>query len=481
MIKVIRSAAFLVNIRTRMPFRYGIAELTETPHFFCEIELEVDGEYSRGVSADSLIPKWFTKDPEQSYQDEITAMLEVIAKAMTHAEQVGDAPDVFTLWRQTYEAQKAWAGETPHPPLLWNFGMSLVERAMIDAFCRATESPFVEAVRQNLFGIDLGWIHAELVGQKPADLLPTGPSRRMFIRHTIGLSDHLAESDLPEQERLHDGLPQTLEASIQAYGLRYFKVKVNGDDERDLARVIHIAEIISSVVPDFAFTLDGNEQYFTVNDFRRFWDKLLAEPSLSGFMEHLLFVEQPFYRAIALSDETQAHLLAWDDRPAMIIDESDVDLSSMRRALACGYAGTSHKNCKGIFKGLANACLLAARRQMDPGHEYVLSGEDLVNIGPVALMQDLAVAATLGLNHVERNGQHYFPGLSMFPEQWQAQALTAHPDLYQQTDRGWPALRVEQGSISLQSVLQAPFGVASDIDLQMAMPLDKWQIPTIVN
>ncbi len=72
MIRVTRSAACLLNIRTRMPFRYGIAELTETPHLFCEIELEVDGERSRGISADSLIPKWFTKDPEQSYEDEIS-------------------------------------------------------------------------------------------------------------------------------------------------------------------------------------------------------------------------------------------------------------------------------------------------------------------------------------------------------------------------------------------------------------------------
>jgi hypothetical protein len=165
----------------------------------------------------------------------------------------------------------------------------------------------------------------------------------------------------------------------------------------------------------------------------------------------------------------------------MIIDESDVDISSMRRALDCGYTGTSHKNCKGIFKGLANACLLAARRQNDPKRAYVLSGEDLVNVGPVALMQDLAMTSTLGLTHVERNGHHYFPGLRMFPKQWQIPTLAAHPDLYHQTDQGWPALRIEHGQISLKSILQAPFGVASDIDLSKATPLDEWRIPQIVN
>lgn len=32
---------------------------------------------------------------------------------------------------------------------------------------------------------------------------------------------------------------------------------------------------------------------------------------------------------------------------------------------------------------------------------------DLVNMGRVALLQDLAVVAKLGIPHVERNGPHY--------------------------------------------------------------------------
>ena len=305
MIRVIGSSIYLRNIRTRMPFRYGIAELTETPHLFCEIELEVDGEHSRGISADSLIPKWFTKDPDQTYEEEIAAMLAVIEQAMALAQQAGSATDLFSLWQHVCQAQERWAASTPHPPLLWNFGFSLVERAIIDAFCRALQTPFAAAVRQNLFGIDLGWIHPELAGYAPTDLLPTEPSQQMFIRHTVGLSDHLAEADLPVEDRLLDGLPQTLEASIAAYGLRYFKIKVNGDDARDIERLTRIAHIITSAAPDFAFTLDGNEQYYEVAAFRDFWAKLNVAPDLRDFMQHLLFVEQPFARRIALSDDTR--------------------------------------------------------------------------------------------------------------------------------------------------------------------------------
>nr|CAA9221655.1 hypothetical protein AVDCRST_MAG63-500 [uncultured Armatimonadetes bacterium] len=75
----------------------------------------------------------------------------------------------------------------------------------------------------------------------------------------------------------------------------------------------------------------------------------------------------------------------------------------------------------------------------------VMSGEDLTNIGPVALQQDLAVMATLGIESVERNGHHYFAGLSQFPESVQRQVLEHHSDLYRRSLQGWPTVAIEQG------------------------------------
>jgi hypothetical protein len=51
------------------------------------------------------------------------------------------------------------------------------------------------------------------------------------------LSDALSPAEIPEGERVNDGLPQDLESSIRAYGLRYFKIKLFADAERDLARL----------------------------------------------------------------------------------------------------------------------------------------------------------------------------------------------------------------------------------------------------
>ena len=164
-------------------------------------------------------------------------------------------------------------------------------------------------------------------------------------------------------------------------------------------------------------------------------------------MEHLIFVEQPLNRVVALNNATKEAMAAWPDRPPIIIDESGASLCSLPRALACGYAGTSHKNCKGVFKGVINACRLTHRRQMDPALPAILSGEDLANVGPVALLQDLAVAASLGITHVERNGHHYFRGLSMYGEALQQQVLAYHPDLYHRHADGFAAVDVRAGAV----------------------------------
>ena len=142
-----------------------------------------------------------------------------------------------------------------------------------------------------------------------------------------------------------------------------------------------------------AFTLDGNENFHTVDAFRDAWDVIAGAPEISDFLCHLLFVEQPLHRAVALSEATGEALRNWHARPALIIDESDGELDSLRVALRRGYSGASHKNCKGVFKGIANACY-AALSTLTPNPSpkgrggMIISGEDLCNVGPVALMQD---------------------------------------------------------------------------------------------
>jgi hypothetical protein len=469
----------VTNLRTRMPFRFGITTMTALPHLIVRLGVEVDGTLVWGLAADHLPPKWFTKNPRTAYRDDVEEMLDVIASACSLARGGRPAATPFDLWHRLYSDQRASVGER-YPPLLWNFGVSLVERAVIDAFCRARRSTFSELLRHNELGIRLDAIHASLAGSEPANLLPPYPLRTVALRHTVGMTDPLTEDEIPDGERLADGLPQSLEACIRAYGVRYFKIKLSGDPDADVERLRGIAAVLeSSSLRVYHVTLDGNEQFRELEPFRATWETLLRRPELGPLLNRCLFVEQPLHRDATLSAATCTGLHAWGERPPLVIDEADATLESLPAALECGYAGTSHKNCKGVFKGVANACLLEHRRRSEPRGRWLLSGEDLTNIAPVALQQDLAVMASLGVDHVERNGHHYFTGLSMLPTGMQDRLLELHPDLFHRHRNGFAAVAVRDGMLRIDSVVDSPFGTPFELPDQAFTPLSKWSFGTL--
>jgi len=464
--RVVEFTLWRKHLHARMPFKYGIATMTELPHVFLQVQCEFSGGVATGVAADHLPPKWFTKDPTKDPLVEIEDMLVVIRHAVSAASGIR-ATTVFEWWRHVYAAQDAWRKANGVPPLLGHFGTSLVERAVIDAFCRSLGCSFAHAVRIDALGVDLGSVRPELAGTAPADWIPKSLPRHVFARHTVGLGDPLWENEIPDADRVHDGLPQSLEASIAAYGLRHFKLKVSGGADRE--RLLRIVEVLERCAkPGWVCTIDGNEGFKSVAAFRSFWESVLGDPKLESMRRGLLFVEQPFHRDIALSDEIGALFTQWPQRPPIVIDESDGDLSSLPRALALGYVGTSHKNCKGVLKGLANACRIAQLRKTKSEDAWFLSGEDLSNVGPVALLQDLAVQTVLGVTSVERNGHHYFAGLSAWPEAIQASILAHHGDLYTRSTNGWPTLLIKDGEVSVESVIRAPFGVDFAFDPAVA-------------
>lgn len=479
-IRLIDLRYHVVRTATRFPFRYGIAAMTAAPHLFLRAEFEVDGKQVTGFSAEGLPPKWFVKSPDTTFDADLPDMIETIRNAVKTAVEVGEQPSFYDWWRAVYQGQDAWASENGTPPLLAHLGTSLVERAGIDALCRALGQPFAQVLADNWLGLRLGEIHPELGDRGPAELIQQGQAAdsTLLIRHTVGLADPLTDEEILEADRVDDGLPHSLEACVKAYGIRYFKIKLGGLADHDCERLRRIAGILNRLVPDFRYTLDGNEQFRDFGDFWGLWEQLQADPDLASFLssEHLLFVEQPLHRDMALAKEVEGILACWPDAPPFIIDESDASLNSLRRALNLGYSGTSHKNCKGVIKGIANACLLAHLTATDTSRSWILSGEDLTNIGPVALLQDLTVMHALGIRHVERNGHHYFSGLGMMPSSVQSAVLANHGGLYRDHD-GYPALAIRDGVIEIGSVLSAPFGTGFAMDdvIDDWRSLDEWE------
>lgn len=465
----------VLPMRTRFPFRYGIASMTAVPHLFVSVRLENDGREVAGVAAEGLPPKWFTKAPDTPFENDLAEMLAVIQNAARIATHAAGRPTAFfPWWRDLHDEQKRWASLHGLPPLLANLGVSLMERAVLDALCRAHAQPLHALLVANAFDLQLDTLRPEVAGLRLDQLLPHAPLASVAARHTVGLSDPLRAADIPADERLDDGLPQALEDCIRVYGLTHFKIKVCGQPDLDLPRLRELTSVLEAACPaGFQATLDGNEQFSDFAVFRDFYDRLAADPKLEPLFRSLLFIEQPLHRDHALGDTAGASLRDWHDAPPLIIDESDGSLDDLPRALDLGYHGTSHKNCKGVVKSLANAALLRVRAPQ-LSRPPIQSAEDLVNVGPVALLQDLAVVAALGIPHVERNGHHYFRGLSMHAPELQDALLTRHAGLYERHPRGFAALSVRQGHLDLRSINSAPFGCCLELDTSGFTPLNDW-------
>lgn len=466
----------VLPMQTRFPFKYGIASMIKLPHLFVTADLVVDGRVVSGLTSEGLPPKWFTKDPDTLFETDLAEMLAVIQNAARIAKNAAAKPvTFFELWRDLYDEQKRWSELKEIPPLLANFGVSLMEKAVICALCRHTGQPFHQLLKTDALAIDLGSVRPEMKGIKWSEFLPAQPLPTVFARHTIGLGDPLRARDLSAAEQLNDGLPYALDESIRAYGLRYFKIKVCGKPEIDAPRMREIAAVLSEHCPEgYKATLDGNEQFYDIGEFREFYDSLSGQPELRQLFDSLLLIEQPMHRSRALDDSVGPVLREWKGVPGMIIDESDGSLADLPRALSLGYCGTSHKNCKGIIKGLANAALLHVHQKTHPGITCHLSGEDLASVGPVAMLQDLAVSALLGVSHVERNGHHYFRGLSMYPAEVQESVLRTHAGFYRRHEEGFPVIDIRDGQLALATVNGAPFGFANEMPTTSFESLNDW-------
>lgn len=472
MIEVIDATARVVRAQTRLPFRYGIAEMTVAPHVVVEVTIGGSGPAegtARGWASEQLPPKWFTKDPATSFSDDLEGLVGVVLHALDAARGLRGA-SAFDVWRQLDRAQSGWAGEAGIPGLLAGLGTALIERALIDAVCRRAATPFVEALHDGALGFAPETLHPELEGVAWSTLLPRVPASTLAVRHTVGFADALTDAECVDPPR--DGLPVSLEGVLRENGVRFLKIKTAGDAASDRARLAGIFAVCDAASVTPRITIDGNESMRSGEHLESWIGELLADAEVGPLLrESLIAVEQPVHRDVALNpalEGTLARLAA--EGIAIIVDESDSDVGAVRRALDLGYAGGTYKGCKGVFRGLANAVLVAHRTARD-GMPRLMTAEDLATLPPLTVAQDLVVASAMGLTHLERNGHHYFGRLAPLGPTVVDDALARHPDLYRADAAVGARLRIENGDLSFASGLAAPFGFAPTLDTAGLPPL----------
>ena len=89
------------------------------------------------------------------------------------------------------------------------------------------------------------------------------------------------------------------------------------------------------------------------------------------------------------------------------------------------------------------------------------------------LQADLASVALLGIDHVERNGHHYFRGLGHLTEAEKSDALAHHVDLYEYRDHE-VFLRILDGDIDIASLQTPGMGFAALPDMDAMTPPGAW-------
>jgi len=442
------------DVRLRMPFRFGVVTLTQAPQAFVRARVRLaDGKEAEGGAAELLAPKWFDKDPSLSNEqnfEQLRASLRLAREAYLASGEntaFGHSIDI-------YGPQIALAATQGLNSLVACYGPALIDRAVLDALCRALGISFFKAISTNVAGITApGW-QADLMAFDMDEFLAgLKPRATIAARHTVGLLDPLTAGE----KKLDDGLPETLEEVIERYRHRWFKLKVSGELRADIERLSAIAAVLDDRVGDpYRATLDGNEQFSDAEGAIRLWRAIRQQPELRRLASSIVYIEQPIRRSHALSGDISA--LA-EDKP-VIIDESDDSLEAFPRARRLGYSGVSSKTCKGIYKSILNAARCRMWNMEEGRDRYFMSGEDLTVQAGLALQQDLALVSLLGLSHVERNGHHYVNGMAGLPEAEQQKFLESHKDLYERR-HGAVRLRIPGGMLEMKS-LDAP-GYASRV------------------
>ncbi|AVF41928.1 mandelate racemase [Pandoraea apista] len=444
------------DVALRLPFRFGAVTLRHATQAFVRVGVRLaDGREAVGATAELMVPKWFDKSPELSQAQNTEQLRESLRLARRLALEDSAPATAFARFERQYPAQLHEGAALGLNPLVASFGLAQIDKAVLDGLCRALGISFFDAMRRNVVGLRHTTLAPDLDGfDFDALLTDLRPMRALALRHTVGMADALARADGADFPG--DGLPATLEEVVRRYRPREFKLKLGGDAKQDRERLAAIASLLGQACPDYRVTLDGNEQYPDASTFLAFWRAMERDPYLADMVRRVRYVEQPLARSVALRHPLGPLASA----VPMMIDESDETLDAFVSAKALGYRAVSSKSCKGLYKSLINRARCELWNTQTGVRRYFMTAEDLTCQAGLAVQQDLALAALLGVTHVERNGHHYVAGMPGAHEDEQRAFALRHPALYTwQTGQASGALRlrVDEGDIALEDLYAEGF------------------------
>jgi L-alanine-DL-glutamate epimerase-like enolase superfamily enzyme len=425
----------------RTPIKFGGVALDRATILNVECMVETrTGKSARGFGSMPLSNVWAFPTREMTYEQTLGAMKTVVERIATLTRayhEFGHPIDLTWALEPSYhhaadEISQQQKLANPIPPLATLVCASPFDAALHDAFgkvhglnCYSTYGPeFMSYDLGHYLGLDF---HGEWLNQ----YIQTRPKPRMPLYHLVGALDPLTRADV--KQPVGDGLPETLGEWIHFNGLTHLKIKLNGDDLNwDVNRVLGVEQVAVTEqrrrgVSRWYYSLDFNERCANVGYLLEFLAKV-KEQAPEGF-ERVQYIEQPTRRDLKADRGNVMHEVS-KLRP-VVIDESLIDLESLRLAKEMGYTGAALKACKGQSQSM----LMAAAAQKDG---MFLCVQDLTCPG-ASLIHSAGIAAHVpGVAAIEANSRQYCPAAN---KAW---------------EEGFPAIfRVSDGTMQT-SVLTGP-------------------------
>jgi L-alanine-DL-glutamate epimerase-like enolase superfamily enzyme len=411
----IADAAFeYEDYRYRTPVKFGGVALDRVTLLNVEMTVESRaGKVARGFGSMPLGNVWAWPSRTLKYEETLTemkALADVIAGGCMDAE-AGHPLDIGLLiehlvvgtaigWKTIRQMRQL---PESMPVLAGLVTLSPFDAALHDAYGKVHGLNCFRTYGPDFVSHDLGhYLDAEFAGETLDRYVLPDPKPRMPHYHLVGALDPLTTADV--RQPVGDGLPETLAEWITADGLTHLKIKLNGDDLAwDVDRVVAVNRVAEEVqtrrgVTEWFYSLDFNERCKSVGYLIEFLNRV-RELTPAGY-DRVQYVEQPTARDLKADRANVMHEAA--RLKPVVIDESLVDLESLRLAREMGYTGVAFKACKGQTQSL----LLAAAAQKYGMFRCV---QDLTCVG-ASLIHSAGLAAHIpGVAAIESNGRQYCP------------------------------------------------------------------------
>ena len=164
-VRIDEIALFQREVTLRLPFRFGVVTLMHCPQAFARVHLTPEnGRSVEGVSAELMVPKWFDKTLGKSNDDNIADLAASLHRARTAYLSDRAARTAFEHFATHHRELIDSAVHEGSNALAACYGPAVIDRAVLDAVCRALDISFYKAIRGNVPGIRAGELAPDLAG-----------------------------------------------------------------------------------------------------------------------------------------------------------------------------------------------------------------------------------------------------------------------------------------------------------------------------